>query len=289
MALGGEEPLGSMGTDTPLAVLSERPRLLYDYFKQLFAQVTNPPLDAIREELVTSMESTIGPERNLLEPEPESCRQIEIKYPIIDNDELAKLRHTTVPGFRSVTLPMLYASAEGGAGLERALDALQAAGARSGGRRPHHPDPVRPRRQPRARADSEPARDRRRAPSPGARRDCAPAARWSSRRGDAREVHHVALLIGYGAGAVNPYLAFETLDDMIRQRVLEGVTHEQAVHQLHQGAQQGHPQGHVEDGDLDAAELLRRADLRGDRPRQGLRRSLLHVDGVAHRRRRTST
>ena len=89
----GEEPLGSMGTDTPLAALSERPRLLYDYFKQLFAQVTNPPLDAIREELVTSMESTVGPERNLLLPEPESCRQINVRYPIIDNDQLAKLRH----------------------------------------------------------------------------------------------------------------------------------------------------------------------------------------------------
>ena len=99
MALGGEEPIGSMGTDTPLAVLSQRPRLLYDYFKQLFAQVTNPPLDAIREELVTSMESTIGPERNLLRPEPESCRQIVIKYPIIDNDALAKLRHTDGAGF----------------------------------------------------------------------------------------------------------------------------------------------------------------------------------------------
>ena len=89
----GEEPLGSMGTDTSLAVLSDRPRLLYDYFKQLFAQVTNPPLDAIREELVTSMESTIGPEGNLLRPAPESCRQINIRYPIIDNDQLAKLRH----------------------------------------------------------------------------------------------------------------------------------------------------------------------------------------------------
>ena len=97
-----------MGTDTPLAVLSERPRLLYDYFTQLFAQVTNPPLDAIREELITSMASTIGPERNLLQPEPESCRQIKVKYPILDNHELAKLRHVDAPGFRSVTLPMLF-------------------------------------------------------------------------------------------------------------------------------------------------------------------------------------
>ena len=108
MATTGEEPIGSMGTDTSLAALSDRPRLLYDYFKQLFAQVTNPPLDAIREELVTSMASTIGPEGNLLDPRPESCRQIKIKYPVIDNDQLAKLRHVYEPGFRSITLPMLF-------------------------------------------------------------------------------------------------------------------------------------------------------------------------------------
>ena len=109
-----------MGTDTPLAVLSERPRLLYDYFKQLFAQVTNPPLDAIREELVTSMESTIGPERNLLEPEPESCRQINVRYPIIDNDQLAKLRHI---GPRQSRVP-----------LGHAADALRPARGRRGAR-----------------------------------------------------------------------------------------------------------------------------------------------------------
>ncbi len=104
-----------MGTDTALAVLSDRPRLLYDYFKQLFAQVTNPPLDAIREELVTTMESTIGPEGNLLEPRPESCRQIKIKYPIIDNDQLAKLRYVYEPAFKSITLPMLFDARKGGA------------------------------------------------------------------------------------------------------------------------------------------------------------------------------
>src|SRR4030095_9729611 len=118
MAIDGQEPVGSMGTDTSLAVLSDTPRLLYDYFKQLFAQVTNPPLDAIREELVTSMSSTIGPERNLLKPEPESCQQIEIKYPVIDNDQVAKLRHlnTYSKVFRSCSLPMLFDPAEGGAG-----------------------------------------------------------------------------------------------------------------------------------------------------------------------------
>src|SRR5437879_1976963 len=108
MAAMGEEPIGSMGTDTALAALSDRPRLLYDYFKQLFAQVTNPPLDAIREELVTSMASTIGPEGNLLDPRPESCRQIKIKDPVVDNDQLAKLRYVYEPGFRSITLPMLF-------------------------------------------------------------------------------------------------------------------------------------------------------------------------------------
>ncbi len=113
MATKGEEPMGSMGTDTPLAVLSNRPRLLYDYFKQLFAQVTNPPLDAIREELVTSMESTIGPERNLLKPEPESCHQITIESPVLDNDETGKLRHITVHGFRSTTLSMLFSTRRG--------------------------------------------------------------------------------------------------------------------------------------------------------------------------------
>ena len=104
MATNGVEPTGSMGTDTALAVLSDRSRMLYDYFKQLFAQVTNPPLDAIREELVTDMGSTLGPERNLLKPEPESCHQIRAAYPILKNDELARLRHNPDPSLRTVTL-----------------------------------------------------------------------------------------------------------------------------------------------------------------------------------------
>ena len=136
MAMNGEEPIGSMGTDTSLAVLSDRPRLLFDYFKQLFAQVTNPPLDAIREELVTSMGSTIGPERNLLEPEPESCRQIKIKYPIIDNDHVAKLRHLP-PTRRSGRRRCRCCSIriEDGAGLE-AGDGRSCAAARATRSRP---------------------------------------------------------------------------------------------------------------------------------------------------------
>ncbi len=125
MATAGEEAIGSMGTDTSLAALSDKPRLLYDYFAQVFAQVTNPPLDAIREELVTSMESTIGPEGNLLDARPESCRQICIKYPVIDNSQLAKLRHVYDPGFRAIRLPMLFDTSQDGPGLERAIESLK--------------------------------------------------------------------------------------------------------------------------------------------------------------------
>jgi glutamate synthase (ferredoxin) len=228
MAEKGEEPIGSMGTDTALAVLSDRPRLLYDYFKQLFAQVTNPPLDAIREELVTSMESTVGPERNLLQPEPESCRQITLKYPVLDNDELRKLACVSVRGFKAITLPMLYRPAEGGPGLERAVEGLRQAASR-------------------AIADgynivilSDRGVDREHAPIPsllataavhhhlvreGTRTRCGLVVET----GDAREVHHMCLLLGYGAGAVNPWVAFETLDDMIRQRILGNIDHAKAV------------------------------------------------------------
>src|SRR4029453_16364991 len=122
MGVTGEEPLGSMGTDTSLAALSDRPRLLYDYFKQVFAQVTNPPLDAIREALVTAMGSTVGPEGNLLDPRPESCRQIGRRSPVIDNDQVAKLRHVYEPGFRSTTLPMLFDPRHDGPGLARAME-----------------------------------------------------------------------------------------------------------------------------------------------------------------------
>ena len=228
MATQGEEAIGSMGTDTALAVLSEKPRLLFDYFAQVFAQVTNPPLDAIREELVTSMESTVGPEGNLLDARPESCRQITLKYPVIDNDQLAKLRHVYDPGFRAIRLPMLFDPLQGGAGLTAAVEDLK--------RRAH--DAVEAGYTILILSDRD--ADRARAPIPsllatsavhhhlvtlGARTRCG----LVIEAGDAREVHHCALLLGYGAGAVNPYLAFETLDDMVRQRILTGLSHEQAV------------------------------------------------------------
>ena len=287
MATQAEEALGSMGTDTSLAVLSNRPRLLYDYFKQLFAQVTNPPLDAIREELVTSMGSTIGPEGNLLDPRPESCRQITVTYPVISNEEVAKLRHLDCEGCKTTTLPMLYDPAEDGPGLERAMDELCRDASRAvaegctililSDRGVDATHAAIPSLLATAGVHHHLVRE-------GTRTRCA----LVLESGDAREVHHCALLLGYGAGAVNPYLAFETLDDMIRQGQLPGLTHQKAVKQLHQGAQQGHPQGDVQDGHLDARELLRRADLRGDRPEQGVRRQVLHLDAVAHRRRGAS-
>src|SRR5436190_15452314 len=124
MAQNSIQPVGSMGTDTPLAVLSDKPQLLYNYFKQLFAQVTNPPIDPIREELITSTTLTLGAECNLLDPTPESCRQLRIAGPILKNSEMEKLRRTDQPGIKPVTLPILFEPKEGKAGLERALEAL---------------------------------------------------------------------------------------------------------------------------------------------------------------------
>jgi glutamate synthase (ferredoxin) len=222
MARQSEEPIGSMGTDTALAVLSDRPRLLYDYFKQLFAQVTNPPLDQIREELVTAMESTIGPEGDLLQPGPESCRQIVLPDPVLSNAELAKLRHVDHPWFKAVTLPTLFPAAGGTAGLEQALERLQEQASRA----------IADGASVLILSDRGVGPDQAAIPSllataavhhhlvrRGERTRCGLVVET----GDAREVHHVCLLIGYGAGAVNPWVAFETLDDMIREGLLPGV------------------------------------------------------------------
>jgi glutamate synthase (ferredoxin) len=229
MATAGEEPVGSMGTDTALAVLSDKPRLLYEYFKQLFAQVTNPPLDAIREELVTDMGSTIGPERNLLKPEPESCQQIKVKYPIIHNAHVAKLRHLPPDSvFRSTTLSMLFDPEQDGPGLERAMSELcqRASDAIKSGfniiilsDRGVGPSlaPI-PSLLATAGVHHHLVRE-------GTRTRCAIVVE----SGDAREVHHVALLMGYGAGVVNPYVAFETIDDMIRQGMLGGIDRDKAI------------------------------------------------------------
>ncbi|TVR25647.1 MAG: glutamate synthase large subunit [Ilumatobacter sp.] len=218
MASKGIEPIGSMGTDTPTAVLSLRPRLLFDYFQQLFAQVTNPPLDAIREEVVTAVASTIGPEANVLQPGPESCRQLALPFPIIDNDELAKIIHANDdgarPGLAAHVVTGLFRVDGGGAGLERRLDEIfvEVSEAIDNGAR--------------VIVLSDRNCDEVEAPIPSLLLTSAVhhhLVRTKQRTmvglvvecGDAREVHHMALLVGYGAGAINPYLAFESIEDLI--------------------------------------------------------------------------
>jgi glutamate synthase (NADPH/NADH) large chain len=238
MAKNGEEAIGSMGTDTPLAVLSEKQPPLYNYFKQLFAQVTNPPLDAIREELVTSMSTALGPERNLLNPVAESCHMIKILSPIMDNDDLEKLRNISLEGFRSVTLPMCFKASEGGDGMRRALQDLfetASIAIRSGAT---------------ILILSDRQVDKDYAPIPSllataglhhhlVREGSRMKATLIVETGDAREVHHYCLLIGYGASAVNPYLAFETLDDMIRLHLLTGIDHRKAVNHYTKAVKKG--------------------------------------------------
>ncbi|BCJ87585.1 glutamate synthase large subunit [Effusibacillus dendaii] len=228
MANEGVDPIGSMGIDTPLAVLSDRPQLLYNYFKQLFAQVTNPPIDAIREEIVTATTTTLGPERNLLHPEPESCHQIEVKSPILTNEEFAKLVHIQRPGYKSTTLSILFKAAAGSEGLRQALDELckQADRAIEEGAT--------------LLVLSDRGVSAENAPIPALlavsclhhyliREGTRTKVALLLESGEPREVHHFALLIGYGASAINPYLALESLDDMIRQNMMTGLTHEKAV------------------------------------------------------------
>ena len=228
MATDAEEPVGSMGNDTPIAVLSQRPQLLYNYFKQLFAQVTNPPIDHIREEIVMSLADYIGKDGSLLEETPEHCRQLRIETPILTNVELEKLRHIEVNNFRARTLSMLFDPDTGAAGMEVALTRLCKEASR-------------------AVAEgvsiiilSDRGVDRNHAPIPALlatsavhhhliREGTRTAVGLVVESGEPREVHHFALLIGYGASAVNPYLVFETLADMKREGMLpEELSYEQA-------------------------------------------------------------
>lgn len=220
MARSGAEAIGSMGTDTPIAVLSDRARLLYDYFQQLFAQVTNPPLDAIREELVTSLGRTIGPEGNVLDATPEQCRQISLSTPILTNEELSKLRYIDEDGagkgHQSVTIDALFPVHGGGAGLAEAIEQVcqQASVAIAAGST--------------IIILSDRYANAEYAPIPALLATSAlhhHLIREKTRTrvglvvetGEAREVHHFALLIGFGAAAVNPYLAFDSLADMLRE------------------------------------------------------------------------
>jgi glutamate synthase (NADPH) large chain len=235
MAKSGGEALGSMGTDSPIAALSAKPRLLYDYFSQLFAQVTNPPLDAIREELVTSLAGSVGPEFNLLDPGPASCRQIALDFPVIDNDELAKLIHVNAdgnhPGFAAHVVRGLFPVQGGGEALANRITEI---------------------RQEVSQAIKDGAHiivlsdrdgDAEDAPIPSLLLTAAVhhhLIREKTRTkvglvvesGEVREVHHVALLVGFGAAAINPYLAMESAEDLVRQGVITGITPEKAVANL---------------------------------------------------------
>jgi glutamate synthase (NADPH) large chain len=225
MATTSVEPIGSMGTDTPLAGLSQRPRLLYDYFSELFAQVTNPPLDAIREEMVTSLAGTVGPEQNLLAPGPASCRHVVVPHPVIDNDELAKIWHINadgdLPGFQCTLIDGRYRVHGGGEALAAAIERVRRAcsdAIHAGAR---------------ILILSDRASDQDHAPIPSLLLTASVhhhLVRTGQRTkvglivesGDCREVHHVALLLGYGAAAVNPYLAFETIEDLVDRGAIAG-------------------------------------------------------------------
>jgi glutamate synthase (ferredoxin) len=233
MARDGVDPIGSMGFDGPLAVLSDKPQLLYNYFKQLFAQVTNPPIDAIREEIVIGPETFMGSEGDLVNPTPEAAKQIKLSSPFIDNAELDKLRHITRPGFKAVTIPIIYKvgrKGDEGAGrnLEKAMDEVCA-------------------KADQAFAEganililSDRGVNRDRAPIPALlavaglhhhliRNGTRTRVCIVLESGEPREIHHFSMLIGYGVSAINPYLVFEAIDDMIKTGMLPDTTHEKAV------------------------------------------------------------
>jgi glutamate synthase (ferredoxin) len=238
MANDGVQPLGSMGTDTPLAVLSQKPQLLYNYFKQLFAQVTNPPIDPIREEIVTSTETMVGARGNLLKPTPESCSLIKLEHPILTNAQLDKLKFISRSGFKSVTLPILFKAADGAKGLETALDNLFAAadkGIKDGCN---------------IIIISDRGVDEQNAPIPallataGLHHHLIRAGTRGKiglvlESGEPREVHHFALLIGYGCSAINPYLAYETIDDLIKEGLLLKTDHKAAIKKFIKAAIKG--------------------------------------------------
>ena len=238
MALNGQEAVGSMGTDTPLAVLSDKPQILFNYFKQLFAQVTNPPIDPIREELVMSVETTIGPEQNLFDETPLHCAQLHLKSPTLTNDELAQVKALDSGTLRALTLPIVFPAGSGGAGLRAALEELceSAADAVAGG----HTILVL----------SDRSVDAAHVPMPsllataavhhhlireGSRTRCGIVVE----SGEPREVQHFCLLLGYGAGAVNPYLAYETLRDMVAEQVLRDVDADEAVKNFRKAVDKG--------------------------------------------------
>jgi glutamate synthase (NADPH/NADH) large chain len=233
MGQNGAEPLGAMGSDTPVAVLSDRPRLLFDYFVQQFAQVTNPPLDSIREEVVTSLSLGLGPERNLLAWGPDHTRTVMLDFPVIDNDELAKIQHidTALPGRSSVTIRGLYRVEAGHKGMRKRLEQMCT----------EVDQAIEDGAEFIVLSDRDSNKDL--APIPSLlmlaavhhhliRRETRMKVGLVVEAGDVREVHHIATLIGYGASAVNPYLAMETVEYLVRAGYITGVSPEKAVKNL---------------------------------------------------------
>jgi glutamate synthase (ferredoxin) len=239
MARDGVEAVGSMGNDTPLAVLSKRSRLIYDYFKQLFAQVTNPPIDSIREEIITSSDVWLGSEGNLLDPKPSDCRRIELKAPVVSNEEFAKIKRVALPGLKVGTVSILFRASRGAEGLAKAVEQMRAEA-----RRLIEEEEV----NILILSDRGVTREMAAIPSLLAvsslhhyliREGLRMRASLAIETGEAREVHHFALLIGYGCSVINPYLAFETLDGMIRDNLLPNVDHKLACANFAKAATKG--------------------------------------------------
>jgi len=239
MARDGVEAVGSMGNDSALAVLSSRPRLLYDYFKQLFAQVTNPPIDCIREEIIIGAETRLGSEGNLLNPQPSACRRVELKWPVLTNEEFAKLRLMNVPGLKVGVLPILFKVTRGERGVAKSIEELCAMA-----RRMIEEDEIN------VIILSDRGVNKDFAPVPSLlaiaglhhyliREGLRTRASLVLETGEAREVHHFSLLIGYGCSAINPYVAFEAIDDMIREGLLPKVDHKTACKNFVKAATKG--------------------------------------------------
>ncbi len=281
------DPVGSMGNDSALACLSDKPRMLYDYFKQLFAQVTNPAIDSIREEVIMSLECYIGPEDNLLETTSRHAHRLLVPHPILTNEELASLKHLNHRGWRARTIDVTWPQSEGKAGLRAALDRIC--------------------------QEAEQAIDEGFSlvvlTDRGIGADRVPLSmlmacgavhhhlvRTTKRTrigivietGEAREVHHHCLLIGYGADAINPYLAFEALWQARQDGLLKAEKFpddEAIVRGYRKAVAKGHVEGHGQDGHLDLAVVQRRPDLRGPGPARRSRQALLRRHGQPHSRR----
>lgn len=238
LAEKGEDPVGSMGYDGPLAVLSDKPQLLYHYFKQMFAQVTNPPIDALLEEMITSTETTIGTEGNMLRPGPDNCRRIRLKAPVLSNEELDRISKNRLEGLKAVTLPILFSVSAGPDGMAKALHQLFRAADK---------------------AINEGAEililsDRGVDPNfasipallavSGLHHHLIRNGRRTNvsilvESGEPREVHHIALLLGYGASAVNPYLVYASVEQMCADGLLEDDTYDDAVSNYIRGVTKG--------------------------------------------------